>query len=127
PTSGTTTRSGRTRRWRIGRQPRFTEAERDLASETARFKRHHSGSRWSKEEALDRLADPEPNALGVPSAELSLGWMLASRARLRFTRRDGETEKVSSKQGQPKGAGQEARQSVAKKRSFFVQRMGSTS
>jgi hypothetical protein len=32
------------------------------------------------------MTDPEPNAIGVPSAELSLGWMLASRANLRFTR-----------------------------------------
>ena len=48
-----------------------------------------------KEEALDRLADPEPNAIGVPSAELSLGWMLASRANLRFTRREVDTASVS--------------------------------
>src|SRR5580658_7940742 len=80
-----------------------------------------------KEKAPDRKSDPEPNAIGVPSAELSLGWMLASRANLRFTRRDGDTAKVSSKQGQPRVAGQEARQSVAKECSFFVQRMGSTS
>ena len=77
--------------------------------------------------APDRLADPGPKAIGVPSAELSLGWMLASRANLRFTRRNGDIANLSRKQGPPKGAGQEARQSVAKKRSFFVQRMGSTS
>ena len=40
------------------------------------------------EKALDRMADPEPNAIGVPSTELSLGWLLASRASLRFTRRE---------------------------------------
>jgi hypothetical protein len=40
-----------------------------------------------EEEAPDRIADPELNAIGVPSTELSLGWMLASRANLRFTRR----------------------------------------
>jgi hypothetical protein len=39
-----------------------------------------------EEEAPDRRTDPEPNAIGEPSAELSLGWMLASRANLRFTR-----------------------------------------
>jgi hypothetical protein len=80
-----------------------------------------------EKEAPDRMADPEPNAIGVPSAELSLGWMLASRANLRFTRRGGDTDKRSRKQEQSKVVGQEARQSVAKKRSFFVQRMGSTS
>ena len=48
-----------------------------------------------KKEAPDRMTDPEPNAIGVPSAELSLGWMLASRASLRFTRREGNTAKVA--------------------------------
>jgi len=33
------------------------------------------------------------NAIGVPSAELSLGWLLASRASLRFTRRCGDNQK----------------------------------
>jgi len=47
-----------------------------------------------EEEAPDRMTDPEPNAIGVPSAELSLGWMLASRANLRFTRREGDTASV---------------------------------
>lgn len=60
-----------------------------------------------EEEAPDRMSDPEANAIGVPSAELSLGWMLASRASLRFTRRDGDTASVSGKQEQPKVAGQE--------------------
>jgi len=43
-----------------------------------------------KEKAPDQLTDPGPNAIGVPSAELSLGWMLASRASLRFTRHGGD-------------------------------------
>src|ERR1700691_774691 len=60
-----------------------------------------------EERAPDRLADPEPNAIGVPSAELSLGWMLASRANLRFTRREGDTASASGKQDQPRFAGQE--------------------
>src|SRR5471032_1393459 len=49
-----------------------------------------------EDEAPDRMTDPEPNAIGVPSAELSLGWMLASRANLRFTRREGDTASVSA-------------------------------
>jgi hypothetical protein len=60
-----------------------------------------------EERAPDRMTDPEPNAIGVPSAELSLGWMLASRANLRFTRREGDTASVSVMQDQPKVAGQE--------------------
>jgi hypothetical protein len=60
-----------------------------------------------KEEAPDRMVDPEPNAIGVPSAELSLGWMLASRANLRFTRRDGDTASVWWEQEQPNVAGPE--------------------
>jgi hypothetical protein len=60
-----------------------------------------------EEEAPDRMTDPEPNAIGVPSAELSLGWMLASRANLRFTRQKGDTGNASSEQEQAKVAGQE--------------------
>jgi hypothetical protein len=60
-----------------------------------------------EEKAPDRITGPEPNAIGVPSAELSLGWMLASRANLRFTRRVGDTERRSAMQGQPRVAGQE--------------------
>ena len=48
-----------------------------------------------------------PNALGVPSAGLSLGGMLASRANLRFTRREGNTALASEKQEQLKVAGPE--------------------
>jgi hypothetical protein len=79
------------------------------------------------EEAPDRLTDPEPNAVGVPSAELSLGWMLASRANLRFTRREGDTADESGKQGQQELPVRKAGKSVAKEDPFFVQRMGSTS
>ncbi len=60
-----------------------------------------------EDKALDRLADPEPHAIGVPSAGLSLGWMLASRANLRFARREGDTAGVSRKQEQSRVAGQE--------------------
>ena len=60
-----------------------------------------------KEEGPDRQSDPEPNAIGVPSAGLSLGWMLASRANLRFTRRDGDTAREPEKQEQSNVAGQE--------------------
>jgi hypothetical protein len=60
-----------------------------------------------KEKAPDRMTDPGPNAIGVPSAELSLGGMLASRARLRFTRRDGDTGMAPTKQDQSKVAGPE--------------------
>jgi hypothetical protein len=80
-----------------------------------------------KEEAPDRLTDPEPNAIGVPSAELSLGWMLASRANLRFTRRGGDTASVSRMQDQPRLPVRKAGKSVANEWPFFVQRMGSTS
>ena len=79
-----------------------------------------------KEEALDRMADPEPNAIGVPSTELSLGWMLASRASLRFTRREVDTASEPRKQGQQELPVRKAGKSVAKEWPFFVQRMGST-
>ncbi len=60
-----------------------------------------------KEKAPDRMADPEPHAIGVPSTELSLGGMLASRARLRFTRLKGDIANGPRKQEQPVIAGQE--------------------
>ena len=60
-----------------------------------------------EEKAPDRMTDPEPNAIGVPSTGLSLGWMLASRASLRFTRRGSDTASASSKQDQPRVADQE--------------------
>src|SRR5262249_30639751 len=46
------------------------------------------------------------HAIGVPSTGLSLGWLLASRASLRFTRQDRDTEVVSEEQEQSRGAGQ---------------------
>ena len=72
------------------------------------------------------MADPEPNAIGVPSTELSLGWMLASRASLRFTRREVDTASEPRKQGQQELPVRKAGKSVAKEWPFFVQRMGST-
>jgi hypothetical protein len=47
-----------------------------------------------KEEAPD-LNDQGPDAIGVPSTGLSLGWMLASRASLRFTRHDGNYRNIA--------------------------------
>jgi hypothetical protein len=47
------------------------------------------------------------HAIGVPSAELSLGWMLASRANLRFIRQEGNTEVLPWKQEESKVAGQD--------------------
>src|ERR1700677_4929781 len=73
------------------------------------------------------MPDPEPNAIGVPSTELSLGGMLASRARLRFTRREGDIASASRKQDQPGMPVREGGKCVAKEGPFFVQRMGSTS
>jgi hypothetical protein len=80
-----------------------------------------------EEEAPDRIADPEPNAIGVPSVGLSLGWVLASRANLRFTRRDRDTVSVARKQEQPRVPVRKAGKGVAKEWPFFVQRTGSTS
>ena len=77
-----------------------------------------------EEEAPDRLTDAEPNAIGVPSAELSLGWLLASRANLRFTRRDGDTASVPRKQVQPKVAGQEGWQKCSLRRAIFCPKNG---
>ena len=94
--------------WRTERRRRCTGRDRDQARDAVRFRRHGSGIRWwERRRRLDRQADPAPHAIGVPSAELSLGWMLASRANLRFTRREGDTASVSRKQDQPRVAGQE--------------------
>jgi hypothetical protein len=71
--------------------------------------------------APDRRADPEPDAIGVPSTGLSLGRMLASRARLRFARREGDTASGSARQDQPNVAGREAGESVAKEGPISVQ------
>ena len=75
-------------------------------------------------EAPDRMTDPEPNAIGVPSAELSLGWMLASRANLRFTRRKVDTASESAMQEQPRVAGQEGWQKCSLGRAFFCPKNG---
>jgi hypothetical protein len=77
-----------------------------------------------KKEAPDRRTDPEPNAIGVPSAEVSLGWMLASRANLRFTRREVDTGNASAMQDQPKFAGQEGWQKYSLGRAFFCPKNG---
>jgi hypothetical protein len=54
-----------------------------------------------KEEAPD-LNDQGPDAIGVPSTGLSLDWVLASRANLRFTRRDDGIAKSPDTQEQRK-------------------------
>jgi hypothetical protein len=46
------------------------------------------------------------NAFGVPSTGLSLGWLLASRASLRFTRQSGDSGELSWEQEQSRGASQ---------------------
>jgi hypothetical protein len=61
-----------------------------------------------EEEAPD-LHDQGPDAIGVPSTGLSLGRMLASRANLRFTRRDDDTARAPAKQDQAEFAGREGR------------------
>jgi hypothetical protein len=75
---------------------------------------------------LDRAAQG-PNAIGVPSAELSLGWLLASRANLRFTRLRRDTATVPAIQDQSRVPVRKTCTCVAKECSFFVQRVGSTS
>jgi CHC2 zinc finger len=75
-----------------------------------------------------RSPGPRVGRLGVPSAGLSLGWLLASRASLRFTRRPGDIANVSGKQDQSTGVlVRKTCTGVAKERSVFVQKMGSTS
>jgi hypothetical protein len=56
---------------------------------------------------------PGPVAIGVPSAELSLGWLLASRANLRFTRRTGDNGGVENGQEQPEKVDWQSGKSVA--------------
>ncbi len=53
------------------------------------------------------LNDQGPDAIGVPSTGLSLGWMLASRANLRFTRLNGDNAKALEKPEQAEFAGQD--------------------
>src|SRR5207244_907552 len=95
-----------------------------------RFRRHDSGDHRGRVQRKTPQAWLDPRSQvpgGTPSAELSLGWMLASRANLRFTRRVDDTKKRAMKTRAPKAGGREARQSVAKEGLFFVQTMGSTS
>jgi hypothetical protein len=76
-----------------------------------------------------RIGEPtrSQDAIGVPSTGLSLGGMLASRARLRFARPEVDTARELAQQDQPSVAGREAGESVAKEGPISVQRMGSTS
>ena len=87
-----------------------------------RFRRHGSGIRWW-EEAPDRR-DQGPDAIGVPSAELSLGWMLASRANLRFTRREGDTASASGSKSNQELPVRKAGKSVAKEGRFLSKQWG---
>jgi hypothetical protein len=80
---------------------------------------------WNRK-SPDRM-DAGDTPIGVPSAGLSLGWMLASRANLRFTRQEVNTVSVERKQDQQELPVRKAGESVAKEGPFFVQRMGSTS
>src|SRR5579884_1501328 len=89
-----------------------------------RFRRHGSGIRWQGQEPLGRQAGQGLDAIGVPSTELSLGWMLASRANLRFTRREGNTGDIARKQEQPEVAGQDARQNCSEETLFFCPKNG---
>jgi hypothetical protein len=79
-----------------------------------------------KRKSPDRV-DAGDTPIGVPSTGLSLGWMLASRANLRFTRREVNIASVERKQDQHELPVRKTGESVAKEGPFFVQRMGSTS
>ena len=129
-TSATTTRRGPISRWRIERRPRCTGRDRGRrkGSRGCVLGGMAQVSDGAEEEAPDRWTDRGPDAIGVPSAELSLGWMLASRANLRFTRRAGDTARWRAEARATKScrSGRSGK-SVAKEWPFFVQRMGSTS
>ena len=71
-----------------------------------RFKRYGSGIRWEGKD-LWPVDSQRSNAIGVPSAGLSLGWLLASRANLRFTRRVGDSRRLQNDQERSDDAGQE--------------------
>ena len=105
-----TPRSGRISRWRIERRRRCTGRDRGRARDAVRFRRHGSGDHrgWAQRKTPQAWLDPRSQVPGgTPSAGLSLGWMLASRANLRFTRRDGDTASEPRTQEQSKVAGQE--------------------
>jgi hypothetical protein len=53
-----------------------------------------------KEQAPGR-SDARGRSIGVPSAELSLGWLLASRANLRFNRPEIDTASSATTQVHP--------------------------
>ncbi len=80
-----------------------------------------------------RLNPSGVDAIGVPSAGLSLGGLLASRARLRFTRPGVNSSNENGRQGQRARdqvcsiAVMTTGWGVAKEWPFFVQRSGSTS
>ena len=81
-----------------------------------------------KEKALAFVLTQGPDAIGIPSTGLSLGWLLASRANLRFTRQEkGYRHRIRRRQEQSMLPVWKTGKSVAKERSFFVQTMGSTS
>jgi len=64
-----------------------------------RFGRHNSGVRWAGKSPW--AAKPRVcGAIGAPSAELSLGGLLASRAHLCFSRREGCISTAVTKQEQ---------------------------
>ena len=75
---------------------------------------------------LDRN-DPGADAIGVPSARLSLSGLLASRARLRFTRHQCDNSSRSHRPVEPKTQVITTRETVAKEWLISVQRLGSTS
>jgi hypothetical protein len=65
-----------------------------------------------------------PDAIGVPSTGLSLGWLLASRASLRFTRHAGDTDSGPQEQEQVDVAGQEDLQGSSEGTLFFCPKHG---
>ena len=62
--------------------------------------------------------------IGVPSAELSLSWLLASRASLRFTRHDGDSVGAWKKQEESKVAGWDGRCGCSEETLVFCPKNG---
>src|SRR5258707_5854885 len=62
--------------------------------------------------------------IGVPSAGLSVGWMLASRANLRFARRESDNVRAPRRQDQSRVAGQEAWQECSEGMPIFCPKNG---
>lgn len=73
-----------------------------------------------RENPLATWSDTGGDAIGVPSTGLSLGWLLASRANLRFTRRGSDTQSRSEKQEESKMPVTKTCMGVAKEGLFFV-------